>query len=212
MVTQVYLVRHGETEWNASGKYQGCMDIALSKEGILQAEYVKKRFDKSFHCIYTSPLKRALQTAHIISQSTGTSIVVSKELREINFGEWEGLTINEIKDKYPREFNNWKTDEISADLVGGDLSLKNASVRARNEILRIVSENKGKKIIIVAHGGIIKAGLLGIFHWKMTMYHKLALGNTSVSRLSFDEDLNPSLVTLNDTSHLPSEYKLKSYV
>lgn len=212
MDTQVYLVRHGETEWNASGKYQGCTDIALSKEGIIQAEYVKERFDKSFGCVYTSPLKRAVETAYIISKNTGTVPVISKELREINFGEWEGLTISEIKNKYPKEFNNWKTDEISADLVGGDLSLKNASIRARNEILRIAKENKGKKIIIVAHGGIIKAGLLGIFHWKMTMYHKLSLGNTSVSTLSFDNDLNASLITLNDTSHLPSEYKLKSYV
>jgi probable phosphoglycerate mutase len=212
MDTQVYLIRHGETEWNASGKYQGCTDIALSKEGILQAEYLKERIDKSFHCIYTSPLKRAVDTARIISKNTGITPIISNELREINFGEWEGLTIREIKNKYSKEFNNWKTDETSADLVGGDLSLKNASIRARNEILRIVKENKGKKIIIVAHGGIIKAGLLGIFQWKMTMYHKLALGNTSVSRLCFDNNLNASLITLNDTSHLPSEYVLKSYV
>ncbi len=204
MDTQVYLVRHGETEWNASGKYQGCTDIALSKEGIIQAEYLKKRFDKSFSCIYTSPLKRAMETARIISENTGATPIISKELREINFGEWEGLTVSEIKNKYPNEFNNWKTDETSADLVGGDLSLKNSSIRSTNEILRIVKENKGKKIIIVAHGGIIKAGLLGIFQWKLTMYHKFALGNTSVSKLNFDDDLNAYLITLNDTSHLPS--------
>ena len=145
-----------------------------------------------------------METARIISENTGTTPIISKELREINFGEWEGLTVSEIKNKYPKEFNNWKTDETSADLVGGDVSLKNASIRSTNEILRIVKENKGKKIIIVAHGGIIKAGLLGIFQWKLTMYHKFALGNTSVSKLSFDDDLNACLVTLNDTSHLPS--------
>ena len=63
-----------------------------------------------------------------------------------------------------------------------------------------------------AHGGIIKAGLIGIFDWNMTMYHKINLGNTAICKLSFNDELYPRLVTLNDTSHLPNDYEIKSYV
>ncbi|GAA0744877.1 histidine phosphatase family protein [Clostridium oceanicum] len=212
MNTQIWLIRHGETEWNAYGKFQGCKDIPLSSEGILQAKFLKKRFDKSFDLVYVSPLKRAIETAKTVCENTGTTPIISNQLREINFGEWEGLTVPQIKSQYTNQFKIWKTDEIAASLVGGDLSLKNASIRSKKEIMKIAKENKGKKIIIVAHGGIIKAGLIGIFDWKMTMYHKLVLGNTAISKLSFDEDFNPTLVSFNDTNHLPKDYKIKSYV
>jgi len=212
MKTQVLLVRHGETKWNVSGKFQGCTDISLSEEGILQAHYVKERLQGDFDCIYASPLKRALKTAEIITENTEITPIISKEIREINFGEWEGLTLNQIEASYNKEFKIWRNDEINGNLVGGDLSIKMASIRARKEILRIVKENTGKRIIIVAHGGIIKAGLIGIFDWKMTMYHKMILGNTSVSKLVFDEELNPMLIFFNDLSHLPNVYKSKFFV
>lgn len=203
MNTEIFLVRHGETKWNADGRFQGCTDINLSEEGIIQAQFLKERFKENFNCIYTSPLKRARKTAEIISENTDMTPIIAKDIREINFGEWEGLTLNQIKSKYNDEFNLWRGDEINAALIGGDLSLKNAGTRSRNEILRIAEENMGKKIIIVAHGGIIKAGLIEIFDWKMTMYHRFFLGNTSVTKLSFDENFNSTLIYLNDTSHLP---------
>lgn len=212
MKTEVFLVRHGETNWNTSGRFQGCTDISLSKEGIVQAHYVKKRFRGDFDCIYASPLKRALKTAEVITENTELTPVISNEIREINFGKWEGLTLNQIENDYKEEFKIWRNDEINGNLVGGDLSIKKASIRARDEILRIARENTGKRIIIVAHGGIIKAGLIGIFGWKMTMYHKMILGNTSVSKLAFDEEFNPVLIFLNDLSHLPDEYKSKFFV
>ena len=67
MKTKVFLVRHGETEWNKLGKFQGCKDIDLSEEGFIQAKYLFNRFNNDFDYIYTSPLKRALQTAQVIT-------------------------------------------------------------------------------------------------------------------------------------------------
>ncbi|GIM29095.1 phosphoglycerate mutase [Clostridium polyendosporum] len=212
MNTTLVLVRHGETEWNALGKFQGCKDINLSNEGILQAQFVKKRFENDFDCIYTSPLKRALQTAEIISNNTNLNPIIEPQLREINFGDWEGLTIREIANNYPNNFNKWRTDELDAPLCGGDISLKKASIRAKSAILEIVKKHKGKNIVIVSHGGIIKAGLIGLFNWKMTMYHKIVLGNTAVCKITFDDNFNPTIITLNDTSHLPNDYSIKSYV
>ncbi|MGH4125415.1 MAG: histidine phosphatase family protein [Clostridium sp.] len=212
MKTILTLVRHGETEWNALGKFQGCKDINLSKEGILQANYLKKRFKNKFGYIYTSPLKRAMQTAAIISESSKIKPITQLELREINFGDWEGLTIKEIETNFPEKFIEWRNDELNAPMCGGDLSLKLASIRAKEAILEIVKKHQGEDIVIVAHGGIIKAGLIGIFDWKMTMYHKMILGNTAISKIAFNHSFNPTLLTLNDTSHLPTNYDIKSYV
>ena len=212
MDTQIWLVRHGETKWNVYGRFQGCKDIPLTDEGFNQAKALKSRFTNSFDAIYTSPLTRALQTAKVICEDNNIEPIIEDGIREIDFGKWEGLTIKEIADNYPIEFNEWRTDTINANLLGGDLSIKCASIRAKNAILNIAQNNPCKNIIIVAHGGIIKAGLIGLFNWDMTMYHKIILGNTSVSQISFDANLNVRLATLNDTNHLPANYKLKSFV
>lgn len=203
MKTKVFLVRHGETEWNRLGKFQGCIDTDLSKEGIIQAHSLSKRFGDNFDYIYTSPLKRAIETAKIISSAKGITPQIKNGIREINFGQWEGLTIKQISENFPEEFKIWRNDKLSAPMCGGDLSLKNACERSSKAIKEIAADHKEKRIIIVAHGGIIKAGLIGIFGWDMTMYHKMKLSNTAVCEIDFDYDLNPTIITINDTSHLP---------
>ncbi|WP_143317059.1 histidine phosphatase family protein [Clostridium sp. HBUAS56017] len=212
MKTTLFLVRHGETKWNALGKFQGCTDIDLSDEGVYQAKLLRDRVENSFDFIYCSPLRRANDTANIICSNVHIKPEIEPAIREINFGDWEGLTLKEIKELYPENFNIWRTDESTGPICGGDLSIKMASIRAKETILKIVNKHKGKKIMIVAHGGIIKAGLIGLFDWKMTMYHQIILGNTSICKLSFDDSLTPKIVSLNDTSHLPSDYNIKSYV
>jgi len=212
MATTVLLVRHGETKWNALGKFQGCMDIDLSDEGIFQANFLRDRLENTFDYIYASPLRRALDTANIICSNMDINPQLEPALREINFGEWEGLNIKEIQELYPDNFKIWRDDKIDSPLCGGDLSIRLVSLRAKEGILNLVHKHKDKKIIIVCHGGIIKAGLIGLFDWDMTMYHKINLGNTSICKLSFTDNLYPRLVTLNDTSHLPKDYKIKSYV
>lgn len=212
MKTTLYLVRHGETEWNALGKFQGSKDIVLSPDGISQAKYVSNRLKNKFDYIYSSPLKRAYKTASIIALQSSMEIRILDDLREIDFGKWEGLTVKEIKDNFPKQFEIWRNDAKEAPICGGDLSIRNASIRAKNVMLNTVKTHEGKRIVMVAHGGIIKAGLIGILGWNMTMYHKLVLGNTSICQLSFNDKMQPTIVTLNDTTHLPDEYEAKSYV
>ena len=155
MKTTVLLIRHGETEWNILGKFQGSTDIPLSKEGIRQAEMLKERLNGDFDYIYASPLKRAYETARVISEDTDKTVSIAEGIREINFGEWEGLTMKGIAEKYPDVFNSWRTDKEEGKFCGGDMSTLNASIRAKNCIMEIANKHKGKKIAIVAHGGII---------------------------------------------------------
>lgn len=207
MKTTVLLIRHGETEWNQLGKFQGCTDIALSSDGIKQAEALKERLKGDFDYIYSSPLMRAHETAKIIAGGYDKEVTVAQDIREINFGEWEGLTIKGIAEKYPEVFKGWRTDKTEAKFCGGDSSILNASLRAKKCIMDIVRKHEGKKIAIVAHGGIIKAGLIGLFEWDMSMYHKMALGNTCINTVRFNDDFKPVLLGLNDTNHLDGEAK-----
>jgi len=202
MKTDVYLVRHGETPWNKLGRFQGCTDLELTEDGIKQAQCLKKRFDGDFDYIFSSPLKRALQTANIICEDTQKKPIITEGIREINFGSWEGLTLEEIKVKYPEDLYAWRNDEEIGPFTGGELSTKNASIRGKNTILEIVKQYEGSKIIIVAHGGIIKAGLIGLFNWRMNMYQSLNLNNTAVTHLVFNHKPYPVIMGFNDTSHL----------
>ena len=205
MKTTIMLRRHGETEWNILGKFQGSTDIPLSNEGIRQAFMLKERLKSDFDYIFSSPLKRAYETAKILCDESGKHVSIAEEIREINFGEWEGLTVKGIAEKYPDIFNEWRNDKREGKFCGGDMSTLNASIRAKNCIMEIANKHKGKKIVIVAHGGIIKAGLIGIFEWDMSMYHKIALGNTCVNTITFNDDMKPALLGLNDTNHLDCE-------
>ncbi|MBK1809097.1 histidine phosphatase family protein [Clostridium sp. YIM B02505] len=202
MKTTLYLVRHGETKWNTEGRFQGCIDIELSDNGLNQAMKLKDRLMDSFDYVYTSPLSRAKKTAETICEDSSITPIEEFNLREINFGDWEGLTLSEIKETYSEEFLRWRQDELLGPICGGEQSIKAASDRAQKAILKIVQEHKGSRIVIVAHGGIIKAALIGLFEWKMNMYHKFNLGNTSINEITFNDNLEPRMVSINDLNHL----------
>lgn len=202
MSTEILLIRHGETLWNKLGKFQGSVDIELSEDGRKQARALKKVLKNDFQAVYASPLTRAMETAHILCEGTSLQAIPCEGMKEINFGAWEGLTFNEIKNNYPEEFNAWRADEKEGPLVGGDLSLLNASLRAAEAIRTVAENHQGEKVLIIAHGGIIKAGLIGLFEWKMTMYHHFYVGNTAISKLNFRSTDDPVLESFNDTNHL----------
>lgn len=202
MSTEIVLIRHGETLWNKLGKFQGSVDIELSEEGREQALALKNTLKNDFQAIYASPLIRATETATILCEGTGLSVIPCEGMKEINFGAWEGLTLEEIKNNYPKEYAAWRTDEKEGPFVGGDLSVRNASLRAADTIRRIATDHMGEKVLIIAHGGIIKAGLIGLFEWKMTMYHHFYIGNTAISKINFKNLNNPILESFNDMNHL----------
>ena len=202
MKTTLLLIRHGQTPWNTLGKVQGCTNINLAKEGKEQAILLKNQLKGQFDVIYTSPLRRALETAQIIAEPTALSPIIIEDLKEINFGTWEGMTFPQIKEQYPEAFYNWQTDKLIGPLLDGEGSIKNVSLRAKNCISHLVQQHEGKTIAVVSHGGYIKAALIGLFNWNMDMYHQIALGNTCVTTIRFNTDFKPVLLGLNNTSHL----------
>ncbi|HYF82889.1 MAG TPA: histidine phosphatase family protein [Clostridia bacterium] len=203
-MTRLYLVRHGETEWNKASKVQGRTDIELSCEGIKQAQLLAERLAReNIDYIYSSSLKRALKTAEIIADYKSCGIVKSEEYHEICLGPWEGMTINEIREKYSEHFRVYKEDPANFKLPGAE-TFMNLTERTYNAIIEIVRKHKGSNILLVSHGTAIKAAIIRILGIDIVNYTKFRIDNVSISIIDFPEDMpeKPVVLCLNDTSHL----------
>jgi len=154
--TTLFIIRHGKTEGAEDRRYKGHIDVPLSEEGLKEVEFLAEVLSsagiKDSH-IYSSDLKRAMQTAEIIGRVLGCSITVEPRLRERNFGLWEGMTFDEISKKWPEAFENWKADPLRFHPPEGEstLEVRDRVIEAVNEILH---RHKGQKIFIIAHGGV----------------------------------------------------------
>lgn len=160
----VYLLRHGQINTSGKKRYIGILDIPLSEEGIIQANKLKEYFSSiCVDKIYSSSLIRSVQTAHIIGGAENMQVSVMDELKEINMGDWEGKSFDEIRNKYPEEFKN-RMENIEAFRPENGESFGQCKKRAWDIFSKIISSDESN-IIIVAHAGInrvILASLLGI--------------------------------------------------
>lgn len=162
----LYLVRHGETDWNKAKKLQGFTDIPLNDEGRSQARVLQKQFeDKSFDAIYSSDLMRARETAEIISHGKNLEVITSQSLRERSWGRHEGQSFDELKLKYGVSFHPMieefepNEEHIHEDLIQVE-TYSQAIARVVPFLKKIQAECKGKSVLVVSHGGILKGILL----------------------------------------------------
>ncbi|HRS22375.1 MAG TPA: histidine phosphatase family protein, partial [Clostridia bacterium] len=207
LMTRLYLVRHGETEWNKNGKVQGRTDTELSPEGVMQAELLARRLaGEDINVIYSSSLRRALKTAEIIAEYKQCEIIKSDKYHEICFGPWEGMTINEIKEKYSEHYRAYREDPVNFKLPGAE-TLIDLTERTYGAVMDIVSRHTGSNILLVSHGTAIKAVIIRILGLDIIDFKRFMIDNASVSILEFPEDdtEKPVLICLNDTSHLEEE-------
>lgn len=151
-MTTVCLVRHNETDWNSEGRYQGREDIVLNANGKIQADCCAnylKQYEWDF--IVTSPLKRAKETAYIISEKIGTIDVLGiSDFTERDYGAASGLTVQERANKFP-DGN-----------IPGQEDWQHLKERSMNALINIVNKYEGMRIIIISHGGVINSILLVI--------------------------------------------------
>jgi broad specificity phosphatase PhoE len=151
--TRIILVRHGATEWNHSKRAQGQADIELDTEGKRQAIAVAEDLAHvEVDAVYSSDLKRALDTARPIAESHGLEVVVDPEFREIDQGEWEGLHVDEIKRRWP---DLWGPTRHYTARPGGE-SPQQVRDRALQALVRIAQAHPGDTVVVVSHGGTIR--------------------------------------------------------
>lgn len=153
---KLIFIRHGQTDWNVQGKIQGSYDSELNDTGIKQAMKLSKKLlslNYRFSKIYSSPQKRALKTAEILSKSSNVDYVSMKDLQEMNMGKWEGLSWSEVEDKYPNEYKEWYLNRRYTNTPDGE-SYQDMLERVLKAINKIINENNDD-VVIVSHSAVI---------------------------------------------------------
>lgn len=200
---ELWLVRHGETTWNASRRYQGQSESDLSPLGREQATSARRRLHGiAFRGAFASDLRRAVQTAKIILAGEDVPLVASRLIRELHFGCFEGLTIEQIRDTYPEEYRAWAAD-LSAVAPPGGETLRQQCDRAGEFLAGLTRENGGGRYLVVAHGGSIRALLFEALGIDLRLYWRVAVANASLTVLEFAGG-KWRLRLLNDVCHLAS--------
>ncbi len=151
--TWVYLIRHGEVECAAEGRFFGPTDVALSAAGCLQVEALGRRLGtEAIAAVYSSDLRRARQSADPLAAARGVPPVAVPDLREVAMGRWEGLTFPEIRATEPDAAARWLADPVTFAFPEGE-SLADLRARVAPALGALVERHRGDRIAIVAHGG-----------------------------------------------------------
>jgi broad specificity phosphatase PhoE len=154
-VTTVYLARHGESDWNAANRFQGHSDRPLTELGRRQAEALAELVvAQKVDAIYSSPLIRALETARIVAARTGLEVFEDEDLREVDTGSWSGLSRAEVQERFPEGFERWISG--GAGWEDGE-TYEEMAARTLKAVSRITEANPHGRILVVSHGGPIRA-------------------------------------------------------
>lgn len=201
----IYLVRHGETDWNIQGKYQGFTDVPLNERGLAQAKACAEAM-KEFQIdrIISSDLSRAQVTAESINAYHHAPLKVDSRIREVNFGDWETLHIDEIDARWPGMiWNMYRHPETTA-LPNGE-TFQEVQDRAWEALSdEIADAEDGQSILVVCHGGTIRTLLCKLIHLPLHYTWNFSQGNTAINCIAYygmgDNDHN-TISFLNDTKH-----------
>ena len=199
---KLYLVRHGETDGNVQQWYQGSTDVPLNARGIAQAKCLSQ-FLKQVHFdgIYSSTLQRARLTAELVAKPHGLQVHAYDELREINFGVWEGHTYKEITEQWPGEIEAFYDSDGKLPAHGGEsfLEVEQRITAKTNEIL---SHHKdGDTVLIASHGASIRCLLFGLLGLDLRRIWCFQQYNTAFNIIDYYGEKNV-MTLMNCTQHL----------
>lgn len=200
---KIYLVRHGKTEWNKTLRYQGITNIPLSEEGLEQARKVGLRFaNAKVDVVISSPLRRACETAECIARHHSLKIETLDLLKEVNFGEWEGLTVKEIIARCGSEFfYKWRCNQLHVGVKGGE-DMDELSERSR-KAAEILLKRPEMNIVVVGHGAMLRSLLLPLLGLpRSNIFWKTRIENCSISAVTLEGKSQFVLAFMNDTLHL----------
>ncbi len=156
--TTILLVRHGETDWNAEGRIQGQTNSSLNERGRGQAEALAQQLaGERIDALYASDLDRARETAEILALRLDLPVVLDPDLRERNFGSWEGRTVAELEEESPGAWARWRDGNEGEGDVEDHVALAG---RIRNAISRLAAAHPGGRILLVTHGGAMRVILM----------------------------------------------------
>lgn len=200
--TRIIAIRHGETAWNVQGRIQGHLDVALNDTGLWQArEAARDLLDAAITCIYSSDLRRAMQTAQAIAQATAARVVAERRLRERSFGEYEGRTFAEVELEAPTHARLWRQRDPDYAPAGGE-NLRALRERIASVVGELAARHAGEQIVIVSHGGVMDTLYRLATHQNLQAPRTWLLPNAAINRLLWNPDTGLALVGWADTGHL----------
>ncbi len=193
---EIIFVRHGESELNKRGVFCGWTDSPLTLKGIEQAHEVSRKLkDETIDRIISSDLDRCYKTAEIINKNHKSEIELNSELKELNFGQWEGLSYEDICNKYPKESKRWQEDHNYYKVPMGE-SLDEMYKRVNNAF-EVIKKGQGKeRILIISHAGVIRSILSKEISGGIKDYWKFKIDNCGIARLEYVDDF-PVLKGIN---------------
>lgn len=208
--TTLLLIRHGETDANRSGIWQGASDSPLNDRGLAQAQAVAQRLQteaRPLSAIYTSPLQRARQTAQAIAaQIKLDNIQITPELAEFNLGEWEGLSYEALRHE-KRLWDRMNEDPNFAP-PGGESAVQFAT-RLISTLRTIAQTHAGEQVVVISHGGAIATALAMLLEQNGRNWPKYQMANCGLSELRFAPQ--PQLIRFNEIEHLQGIGNLKNW-
>jgi probable phosphoglycerate mutase len=203
MKTEMILIRHGETIWNAEGRIQGQGDSPLTERGIAQARAVARRLrEEAFTTLYGSHLGRVIETARHIADVTGHAITIDERLQERHYGIFEGLTYAEAQAQHPDIFATYQQLRYTADYAHpGAESLRQLTERGQVVFQALAERHAGERLVIVSHGALLGAMLRHFLGVPVDGKHGFRLPNGSLSEVVF-ADGDWRVRTLGEVYHL----------
>ena len=202
MTTRLYLVRHGATPLTAEDRFSGADNIHLSDEGRKQVDHLARRLmDDKIHAIYSSPFDRTLETAKILARPHGLVPLQRDGLREISHGHWEGLTRQEVEERFPNEYTAWEEDPFSFAPEGGESGIS-VLARALPVIREVVVNHKDMNILVVSHKATLRLILSSFLVFDGRGYRdRLDQAPACLNILDFKDPVRARLMLFNDVSH-----------
>ncbi len=199
--TYVIVVRHGETHWNIEGRRQGHLDSTLTEKGRAQAEALSQRFTPdSYSAIYSSDLGRAYETARIIAAKTGHEVIADERLRERNLGIFQGLDGNEIRERYPVEYEQHRNGGADHAVPSGE-SFRDQTRRNMLCLEELTQRHAGETIMAVTHGGVLSALFRHTLAIPLDAPRRFSFKNASINLFKCQDGVW-GLETWGDIAHL----------
>ncbi len=202
-MTRLYLVRHGTTEWNREEIFRGRADCPLNETGLAEARAVAGYFqDVEIDRIYSSPLSRAAQTAEAVAAQKGLPVVRHLSFTDLDFGEWQGVPLREVRERYPEMYRTWRERPQDARFPGGE-TLAQVRARAWDGLLAVARENPEKTCLIVSHRVVTKLLICAALGLDESRFWQIKQDTTAINCLEYARE-RFVVALLNDACHLKS--------
>lgn len=202
MGTRVFFVRHGATQLTAENRFSGAVGVDLSEEGRAQVASLAARIaGDEIAALYCSTMSRALETAEILGRPRGLTPAQDDGLREISHGRWEGLTRQEVEERFPEEYAAWEADPFTFAPVGGESGIA-VLARALPAVRRIVSAHRDQTTVVVSHKATLRLVLSSLLGIDPRGYRdRLDQSPACLNVVDFRDSIRARLMLFNDTSH-----------